>query len=47
MWILVWLSKPKYGENVKLGYMDTNSFIVDVKTDEIYEEIVENVTLMK
>ena len=27
--------------------MDTNSFIVDVKTDEIYEEIVENVTLMK
>ena len=28
--------KPKYGENAKLSYMDTNSFIiVHVKTDDI------------
>ena len=31
--------QPKYGENVKLCYMDTDSFIVHVKTDHIYKEI--------
>ena len=31
--------KPKYGENVKLFYMDTDSFIVHVKTDDIYKDI--------
>ena len=35
--------KPKYGENAKLYYMDTESFIVHVKTDDIYEEIAENI----
>ena len=29
--------KPKYGENIKLCYMDTDSFIVHVKTDDIYQ----------
>ena len=33
--------KPKYGENVKLFYMDTDSFIVHVKTDDIYKDIAE------
>ena len=27
--------KPKYGENVKLCYMDTDSFIVHVKREDI------------
>ena len=27
---------PKYGENAKLCYMDTDSFIVFVKADDIY-----------
>ena len=27
--------KPKYGENTKLYYMDTDSFIVHVKTNNI------------
>ena len=27
--------KPKYGKNAKLSYMDTDSFIVHVKTDDI------------
>ena len=35
--------KPKYGENVKLCYMDTDSFIVHVKTDDIYKDIAEDV----
>ena len=28
--------KPKYGENAKLCYGNTDSFIVHVKTDDIY-----------
>ena len=35
--------KPKYGENAKLCYMDTDSFIVHVKTDDIYKDIAEDV----
>ena len=27
--------KPKYGEKLKLCYMDTGSFIVQIKTDDI------------
>ena len=27
--------KPKYGENAKLCYMDTGSFIVHIKSDDI------------
>ena len=27
--------KPKSGENAKLGYIDTDSFIVHVKPDDI------------
>ena len=36
-------AKPKYGEKVKLGYMDTDSFIVYIKTEDIYKDIAENV----
>ena len=35
--------KPKYGEKVNLCYMDTHSFIVYIKTDDIYKEIAEDV----
>ena len=35
--------KPKYGENAKLCYMDTDSFIAHVKTDDIYKDIAEDV----
>ena len=35
--------KPNYGENEKLCYMDTESFIVHVKADDIYNDIVEDV----
>ena len=35
--------KPKYGENAKLCYLDTDSFIVHVKTDDIYKYIAKDV----
>ena len=35
--------KLKYGENAKLCYMDTVSFIVHIKTDYIYKDIAEDV----
>ena len=35
--------KPKYREKAKLCYMDTDSFIVRVKTNDIYEDIAEDV----
>ena len=35
--------KSKYGENTKLCYMDTYSFIIHVKTDDIYKDIAEDV----
>ena len=35
--------KPEYGEKVKLCYMDTDSFIVLIKTDDIYKDIAEDV----
>ena len=35
--------KPKYGENAKTYYIDTDIFIVYVKTDYIYKNIAEYV----
>ena len=35
--------KPKYNNNVKLCYMDTDSFIMDIKTNDFYEDIANDV----
>ena len=35
--------KSEYGENAKLCYMDTDSFIVLIKTDDIYKDIGEDI----
>ena len=35
--------KPKYDNNVKLCYMDTDSFIVDIKTNDFYKDIANDV----
>ena len=35
--------KPKYGGNAKLCYMDTDSFIVHIKPDDIYKDIAKDV----
>ena len=31
--------KPKYQDNVKLYYMDTDNFIIHIKTEHFYEDI--------
>ena len=35
--------KPKYGNKVKLCYMDTDSFIIKIKTNDFYEDIASDV----
>ena len=35
--------KPKYGGNVKLCYMDTDSFIMNIKTEDFYKDIAHDV----
>ena len=35
--------KPKYGNNAKLCYMDTDSFIMNTKTEDFYKDIANDV----
>ena len=35
--------KPKYDDNVKLCYMDTDSFIINIKTEDFYKDIAKDV----
>ena len=35
--------KPKYNGNVKLCYMDTDSFVMNIKTNDFYEDIASDV----
>ena len=35
--------KPKYDNDVKLRYMDTDSFIMNIKTNDFYEDIANDV----
>ena len=35
--------KPKYQEKAKLCYMDTDSFIIYIKTEDFYEDIANDV----
>ena len=35
--------KPKYNDAVKLCYMDTDSFIMNIKTNDFYEDIASDV----
>ena len=34
---------PKYADNVKLCYMDTDSFIIHIKTEDFYKDIADDV----
>ena len=33
--------KPKYQNNAKLCYMDTNSFIIYIKNGDVYQDIAD------
>ena len=35
--------KQKYNDNVKLCYMDTDSFIMDIKTNDFHKDIATDV----
>ena len=35
--------KPKYNDNVKLCYMDTDSFVMNIKTNDFYKDIANDV----
>ena len=35
--------KPKYNDNVRLCYMDTDSFIMNIKTNDFYKDIANDV----
>ena len=35
--------KPKYGNDVKLCYMDTDSFLMNIKTENFYKDIANDV----
>ena len=35
--------KLKYGDNVKLCYIDTDSFIMNIKTEDFYKDIADDV----
>ena len=35
--------KPKYSDNVKLCYIDTDSFIIHIKTEDFYKDIEDDV----
>ena len=36
-------SNPKYGDKVKLCYTDTDSFIINIKTEDFFEDISNDV----
>ena len=38
--------KPKYGNDVKLCYMDTDSFVMNIKTEDFYKDITNDVEKM-
>ena len=34
---------PKYGNRIKLCYMDTDSYVYDIKTEDFYKDIAEDI----
>ena len=40
---VVWYVRPKCGSKVKLCYMDTDSFVYEIETEDFYRDIVKDV----
>ena len=42
---IIWYDyiKPRYQDRAKLCYMDTDSFVIYIKTEDFYEDIAEDV----
>ena len=38
--------KSKYKDNVSLLYMDTDSFILEIKTSDVYEDMIDNIDIV-
>ena len=34
--------KPSYQQNVNLCYIDTDSFIINIKAEDVYEDIADD-----
>ena len=34
--------KPKYGDKTRLCYMDTDSFVMNIKTDDFFKDIADD-----
>ena len=39
--------KPKYGDKIRLCYMETDSFIMHVKTEDFYDDIAKMLKKIK
>ena len=39
-------TKPKYNDNVRLCFMDTDSLIMNIKTNDFYKDISDNVLII-
>lgn len=37
--------KPKYGDKCKVAYTDTDSFVLDIETDDFYTDMSENIDM--
>ena len=37
--------RPKYQDNAKLCYMDTESLIIHIRTEDVYGDIVDDVEI--
>ena len=35
--------KPKYGDKLKICYMDTDSFVTYIETEDFYKDIANNI----
>ena len=35
--------RPKYGSKIKLCYMDTDSFVNEIETEDFYKDIAEDI----